>query len=63
VESDEENDFILQPTGRYAHAKDYIARLAAANSFTVMAQEKSGIRKEGDAWIPGEIYILRKNAA
>jgi predicted TPR repeat methyltransferase/TolA-binding protein len=63
VESDQENDFILQPTGRYAHAKDYIARLAAANSFTVIAQEKSGIRKEGEAWIPGEIYILQKNAA
>ena len=61
VESQQQNDFTLQPTGRYAHAAAYISRLAAASDFTVIAQKQAGIRKEGDTWIQGEIYILQKN--
>jgi predicted TPR repeat methyltransferase len=60
VESLQEQDFTLQPTGRYAHASAYISKLAAASGFTVLAQEQTGIRKEGETWIPGEIYILQK---
>ena len=56
-----QNYFALQPTVRYAHAAAYISRLAAASDFTVIAQKQAGIRKEGDTWIPGEIYILQKN--
>ena len=63
IESQQHNDFTLQPTGRYAHATAYISRLAAASDFTVIAQEKADIRKEGDSWIPGEIYILQKSTA
>ncbi|KPK00545.1 MAG: hypothetical protein AMJ60_00750 [Desulfobacterales bacterium SG8_35] len=63
IESLEEQDFTLQPTGRYGHASAYIAKLAAAADFSVVAQEQTGIRKEGDAWIPGEIFILQKNHA
>jgi predicted TPR repeat methyltransferase len=63
VESQQHNDFTLQPTGRYAHATAYISRLAVASDFTVIAQKQVGIRKEGDTWIPGEIYILQKNTA
>jgi len=63
VESEQEKDFILQPTGRYAHASSYIGRLAAASGFTVVAQEQTGIRKEDETWIPGEIFILQKNRA
>jgi predicted TPR repeat methyltransferase len=60
VESEQEQDFTLQPTGRYAHASDYISKLATGSGFRVVAQEDTGIRKEGDDWIPGEIYILQK---
>jgi predicted TPR repeat methyltransferase len=64
VESfDEEGDFTLQPTGRYAHSSAYISELASVSDFTVLAQEKTGIRKEGETWIPGEIYILQKKTA
>jgi predicted TPR repeat methyltransferase len=63
VESQQHNDFTLQPTGRYAHATAYISRLAVAYDFTVIAQKQVGIRKEGNTWIPGEIYILQKNKA
>ena len=61
VESQQQNDFTLQDTGRYAHSTSYISRLAAASDFTVIAQEQAGIRKEGDTWIPGEIYLMQKN--
>ena len=60
VESQQHNDFTLQPTGRYAHSTAYISRLTAASDFTVIAQKQTGIRKEDDTWIPGEIYILQK---
>ena len=62
VESLEDQDFILQPTGRYAHATDYIKRLADQFDFTVMEHEETGIRKEGDDWIPGEIFLLQKKS-
>ena len=61
VESQQQNDFILQDTGRYAHSAPYISRLAAVSDFTVIAQKEAGIRKEGDTWIPGEIYLMQKN--
>jgi predicted TPR repeat methyltransferase len=60
VESQQKQDFVLQPTGRYAHASAYISKLASGSGFRVIAQEQAGIRKEGDDWIPGEIYILQK---
>ena len=63
VESLEEGDFILQPTGRYAHSSAYISKLASVYDFTVLAHEKTGIRKEGETWIPGDIYILQKKTA
>jgi len=37
--------------------------VAAGKNFTFIAQEKALIRKEKDAWIPGEIYLLQKNVA
>jgi len=60
IESQQEHDFTLQSTGRYAHAAAYIAKLAAAHDFTISGVAQTGIRKEGDAWIPGEIYLLQK---
>jgi predicted TPR repeat methyltransferase len=63
VESVAGRDFILQPTGRYGHASPYIARLAASCGFQVLTREEAPIRKEGDAWIPGEIFILKNNPA
>jgi predicted TPR repeat methyltransferase len=63
VESEQKEDFALQATGRYSHSRDYITRLAADNNFTIIAQKETGIRKEGEDWIPGDIYLLQKNAA
>ena len=60
IESLQDQDFTLQPTGRYAHASAYISRLAAASDFNGVAREKTGIRKENEAWIPGAIYMLQK---
>lgn len=61
VESHQEQDFTLQPSGRYAHASSYISRIAVAHDFSIRAMEQTGIRKEGDTWIQGEIYLLQKN--
>ncbi len=51
--------YALQQSGRYAHSLDYIAGLAAKFHFTVVQQQTTGIRYEREAWIPGELYVLR----
>ena len=59
VESTEEEGFLLQRTGRYAHSDSYIRKLARASGFDVVAMEAAQLRKEEDAWIQGRIIILR----
>jgi hypothetical protein len=36
---------------------DWLLRLISL----LLHKKQAGIRKEGDTWIPGEIYILQKN--
>ena len=61
VESQQKEDFMLQQSCRYAHSSTYIRKIATESDFSVIAQKEIGIRKEDDVWIPGEIYILKKN--
>ncbi len=52
--------FILKPTGRYGHAVEYIKKLAKENGFNIMSHQSAPIRKEGQKWMGGELYILKK---
>jgi len=60
IELQNKQDFILQPSCRYAHSPKYIHKLATENHFSIVAQKQVGIRKQGEKWIPGEIYIIKK---
>lgn len=60
IESHQEQDFILQQSGRYAHSSTYINKLATASDFLIVAQKKVSIRKEYDVSILGEIFLLKK---
>jgi len=59
TESSEGDDFILRPSGRYAHSRSYIENLAAANDFTVTACKPEEIRKERGQWLMGDLYAMR----
>ena len=51
-------NFCLQPSGRYGHAEDYIRQLADTSGFTVECCRNARLRKERDAWIMGNLFLL-----
>lgn len=55
-------DYVLQASGRYAHAEEYVARLAQT-AFAIVAADAVVIRKEADRPLPGRLYLLRRHAA
>ncbi|WDP91342.1 MAG: tetratricopeptide repeat protein [Desulfobacter sp.] len=59
VERWEGDSFWLRSSGRYAHSRRYIRRLAARYGFTLKTDLSTGIRLENDKWIDGDIYILK----
>jgi predicted TPR repeat methyltransferase len=61
LEAGETEDFVLRTTGRYAHARDYIHRLAGEAGFRVACDEDTVIRMENGQPIPGINFILQKS--
>lgn len=59
VESSEDGDCVLRPTGRYAQSSSYIRRLAETNGFVIEKSAETGIRKAKEAMIPGYLFILK----
>ena len=53
------SDYVLQPTGRFAHTQDYIGRLAQP-AFTIVAADPAVIRNEAGRRLPGRLYLLRR---
>lgn len=60
VETSPDEDYSLLKSGRYAHSKKYIKRLADQYGFSVVYKKKTKIRKESEDWIKGKIFILEK---
>lgn len=60
LEHAEDGEFVLQPSGRYAHGQDYIRNLAAAVGFAVERVETAVLRREHGHDIDGRIVMLRK---
>lgn len=53
----------LRKTGRFAYSIDYVRKIAAATGWTVLAVEKTRLRKERDSWIAGDLWILQLDGA
>ncbi len=53
-------DWQLNPTGRYGHHPEYIQRLADKHGWQLLRSERAEIRKERDAWIIGDLYLLAR---
>jgi predicted TPR repeat methyltransferase len=56
------NEYILRPTGRYAHSRTYIQSLAKEYGFVIEMCQAAGVRKEHGQWIMGDIFILKSGA-
>ena len=48
----------LQTTGRFAHHIDYVLETASKAGWQLLFTETVDLRREGDAWIRGDIYIM-----
>ena len=59
VESIPGDSFALRDSGRFAHSEDYIKKLAAMNTFEILASEDTGIRIHKGAFVPGMMFVLR----
>lgn len=53
------DDYSLKPTGRYGHSVAYVNSLAKKYGFAILAHKSAPIRKEGEEWLAGELYILK----
>ena len=58
--ADENQDYVLNKSGRYAHSRHYIEALARRLNFSVVSYEKTVIRKEGGVEVAGMIFVLQK---
>lgn len=57
---DADETFILRPSGRYAHATEYIRKLAHTTGFIVLDLERIVLRKDAGKSIEGNIFILQR---
>lgn len=61
VEATEENNWVLTPTGRYAHATDYVERLARGLGYQVLARRRETLRTQSDKPVFGNVWLLKKH--
>ena len=57
----EAGDYQLRQSGRFAYSRAYVHKIAAVTGWTVLALEKTKLRKERDLWIAGDLWIFRLN--
>ena len=54
------NGYKLQPTGRFAHAGDYVAATAVACGWQVIERRREGLRQEKGQWVEGDLWLCRR---
>ena len=57
---DNDNDYLLRPTTRYAHSLHYVRRLALAENMQVSRIDETIVRKEKGTPVKAYVCILRK---
>jgi predicted TPR repeat methyltransferase len=53
-------DWIIQTTGRYAHHPDYVRKTARENGWVELRSSSAEIRREGDGWIEGSLFVFAR---
>lgn len=51
--------YVLRPSGRYAHSRNYIEVLADKFGFTIASSQTTNLRKEAQQQIIGELFVLK----
>lgn len=59
VERQDGDEFVLRPSGRYAHSADYLRTAAARAGLTTLEIEESDLRLDGDRPVAGYGVVLR----
>ena len=59
TEKSMESGWQLRPTGRYAHHRDYVLQTAGRFGWRMLLADDVDLRREGDDWIRGDIFILQ----
>lgn len=54
-----EQEYILRPSGRYAHSRNYIETLAHTHGFSIAASRSTDLRMEGQQPVKGELFVLK----
>jgi len=62
VEDSHEVAWQLQSNGRYSHNHEYIMSMADGYAFTLVAREKTELRKEKGEGVAGLLYFLEKTS-
>ena len=60
TERAETTDWIIQATGRYAHHPDYVRKTARENGWRELRSAPADIRREGDGWIEGTLFVFTR---
>ncbi|WP_310599218.1 tetratricopeptide repeat protein [Desulfobulbus sp.] len=55
----ETDGYRLLPTGRFAYAPAYIQAVADRTGWSVLAREAVRLRRHGDGWLAGDVWICR----
>ena len=58
IETQEEDDYSLLKSARYAHSDNYILNITF-DGFKVIDSQEVSLRKEKESWIEGKIFILQ----
>jgi predicted TPR repeat methyltransferase len=51
-------EYVLRPTGRYAHAPAYVGAAAGRSGFRVAARRTVPLRWHGQVMLPGDVFLL-----
>jgi len=52
-------DYQLRQTGRFAYSRAYVHKIATSTGWSMLALEKTRLRKERDSWIAGDLWIFQ----
>ena len=51
-------EFRLQRSGRFAHSRDYIVRLADKHGFIIETARPVPVRMENNQWVGGLLFVM-----
>ena len=58
VEKDTAGEFRLQRSGRFAHSRDYIVRLADKHGYIIETARPVPVRMENNQWVGGLLFVM-----